>query len=509
MARIPPSLRLPLIGALALALVVIGFLLGWRLAAETRSETAIGRVSFEVRPSFGGEATAVIPVADWGFRADAFDAPFGLHTELRALNRTALARAAEGDLSVLDAAEADLEDGATVAVLRAFAWGLGATLVLLIVATLVWRELRPRWALLAAGGAIAALAGVGSLALARSTFDATAFERPTYFANGAELERILEIAEDERVSSAYGSEFASILSSVGAVLTGAPSADAAGSRDMYLGSDLHANALVIGPLSEIVGDVPFLLVGDFGQRGGEAEARAIGPRVSALGSRVVASSGNHDTTRLMEALEANEVTVLGDPATGGPESTQIDGLRLAGFPDPFEWTGLGDPESRPLTFDDLEDPEGGLEDAVADLVREFDGLNPPPEVAMVHQAGLAEALAEVLYQRGYDEDLTILTGHTHSQRVERLGRIVVVNGGSVGAGGVFDAGTQPIGLAELHFEEIAPRLSSVDLISIEPFSGEAQATRVVIDSLCPDERRCAFDPPSLDESVVDDTEEPD
>jgi hypothetical protein len=47
-------------------------------------------------------------------------------------------------------------------------------------------------------------------------------------------------------------------------------------------------------------------------------------------------------------------------------------------------------------------------------------------------------------------------------------------------------------------------LGSVDLISIEPFSGEAQATRVVIDSLCPDDEHCAFDPPSLEESIVED-----
>jgi predicted phosphodiesterase len=490
--------------AVSAALVVLGTLAGWRLAGPVTTETAIGRVSLEINPSLSGDATAFVPLADWGFRADAFDAPFEVSAELRSLDRRALGRAAEGDLSVLTATEDDLSGALREVALRATAWGLGAAAVLLVLATMLWRRLRPRWALLALGAGVAAL-GAGATALAaQASFDARAFESPTYFARGAELQRILEIAEDERVSSEYGSTFASVLRSVSAVLTDAPAGEVA-TRDLYVASDLHGNALVVGPLSDLVGDAPLLLAGDFGQRGGEAESAALAPRVAALGTRVVAVSGNHDSSELMRRLDAEGVTVLeadGPLGAEGEEADEpvidVDGLTVAGFPDPLQWRGAGDPPSRPVTFDDLDDPEQAFGDATEDLVEWFDALPERPDVVVVHQNALAQALALELHERGDDTvPLTIVTGHDHRQHVERYGGIVVVDGGSVGAGGVFDAGRAPIGLARLHFEPVGSALGSVDLIAVEPFSGQAQASKVVINSMCPEEESCSFEPGAL------------
>jgi len=500
--RRPRWVKTTLTVILALALVPAGFALGWRLAPDSKVDTAIGRVALDVSPSLAGEATAVIPVADWGFRADAFDAPFELQAELRSLERSALVRAAEGDVSVLDRTESDLEAGARSAVLEAFAWGAGVALVLLLLAALVLRDRRSRVLLLSVGGAATVVLGGASLALARASFDAEAFEQPTYFANGAELARILEVAEDERVDSQYGSTFASILRSVSTVLAEAPG-DTPESRDLYLGSDLHANALVVDPLAGLVGDDPLLLGGDFGQRGGVAEARLLAPRVAALGSDVYATSGNHDTAGLMDALESNGVMVLGDGATDTPGTTRILGLRVAGFPDPLEWDGIGDPQERPITFDDLDDPEAAVRSEGEALIDAFDALHPPPDIVMVHQDVLGRALAEELHERDYPRELVILTGHTHRQQLEVYGSVVLVNGGSIGGGGIFDAGSQPIGLAELHFDPIAPTLRSVDFILVEPFSGAAQASRVVIDSLCPEEERCSYEPPSVARSELE------
>lgn len=488
--------------ALALALVLLGFFLGWRVAPESTTDTAIGRVAFAVSPSPSGNATAVIPVADWGFRADAFDAPFELRAELRSLDRAALIRAADGDTSVLQATENQLRGGAETAVTSAFGWGLGGAVVVLVLATLIWRGLRPRWSLLAAGVALALALAAGSLAGARYTFDASAFERPTYFANGAELQRILEVVENERLTSGYGSTFGNILRAVSTVLASVPAPESP-ARDLYLGTDLHGNALVVAPLAEAIGDDPLLLAGDFGQRGGVAEARLLAPRIAALGSRVIATSGNHDTSALMDALAAQGVTVLGEGATGRPAVTEANGLAVAGFPDPLEWTEGGDPSDRPITFDDLPDPQAAFDAAVDDLVGAFERLDPPPDVAMVHQNGLAQALASELREREFERDLVIVTGHDHRQHVSRYGPIIVVDAGSVGAGGIFDAGSEAIGLAELHFQPTTPQLRSVDLISIEPFSGQAQASRVVIDALCPDSERCTFEPPDPGISVID------
>ena len=119
---------------------------------------------------------------------------------------------------------------------------------------------------------------------------------------------------------------------------------------------------------------------------------------------------------------------------------------------------------------------------------------------VVHQAALAQTLAEELFERGYGRDLTIVSGHDHDQKIERLGSVVVVNGGTVGAGGIFDAGRDSIGLAELHFAGKRAKLRSVDLIAIEPFSGQAQASRVVIGAMCGGEERCSFEPPSPTDS---------
>ena len=64
-----------------------------------KSSLSFGRC--RVTAAFAGSgaagATVVVPVADWGFRADAFDAPFEIRAELRSLDRDALG--VETDLS--------------------------------------------------------------------------------------------------------------------------------------------------------------------------------------------------------------------------------------------------------------------------------------------------------------------------------------------------------------------------------------------------------------------------
>jgi predicted phosphodiesterase len=503
-----PALRwLGLLG-IAVAVVVAGMLVGWRLAGESRTETAIGRVSFEVSPSVGGDAEAFIPVADWGFRADALDGPFRIRAELRSLHRNAALRAAEGERGILEAAEDDLRDGATRAVARAFLIGAIAALLLLGAITLGWRGLRPRWALLGVGAGFLAIAGGASLWLARSSFDAGALRSPTYFARGGELARILAVAEEERVRSGYGSTFSSILRSVTTVLSEVEEPGPPG-RELYVASDLHGNALVIDPLSRLIGDAPVLLAGDFGQRGGEAESALLAPRVAALGTRVIAVSGNHDTRPLMQRLAGEGVTVLGAEGRLGGSGEyegspllEVDGLIVAGFPDPLEDAGeRPDDPDRPITFEQLPDGDDAFEDAASELLAWFRALPRPPDVVMVHQNALAQRLAEELWNEGEERALTIVTGHDHAQHLDRYGRIVVVDGGSVGAGGIFDAGREPIGFAQLHFAPTATTLRSVDLVEVEPFTGQARASRRVIAELCPDEERCSFEPPELDASA--------
>jgi hypothetical protein len=258
-------------------------------------------------------------------------------------------------------------------------------------------------------------------------------------------------------------------------------------------SDLHANALALEPLRRLTGGQTLFLAGDVGHDGGPAEARILAGRVAGLSDRVVAVSGNHDSRGLMRRLAARGVLVLtqggrlrADGRVSGPPVVRVDGLRVAGFADPLEWQGP-DPGDPRRIFSFSERPGGEAEEraAQAELIAWFDGLAERPDVVLVHQNGLAQALARHLHGRGYEHPLTIVCGHDHKQHVDRHGSVTVVDGGTAGAGGVLAAGSESIGVAELHFARRTPRLRAVDLVRVEPFSGEAQARREVLDDLAP------------------------
>jgi predicted phosphodiesterase len=488
------ALRAVAMPAAALVIVVVGLLVGLRLAGPTPDDTALGRVSYELAPSTDGGVRGYVPVADWGFRAPAFAGPVQLRVELRTIEREALGAAASGNPEILAATRDDLRDGAVQAIVRALLFGLGSVVGGCAIVTAIWpRARRARWVLPAfTAGALVLVVGVCAL-IARTTFSEEALESPTYFARGAELERLLMAAEAERVSSGYGSELESIVRSVSTVLAEAPIREQPG-RELVVASDLHANALVIDPLARFFGAAPVLFAGDFGQRGTAGEAALLARKVAALGEQVLAVSGNHDSDVLMDRL-AEAGVIVADRAPTAPGNVVVEGLKIAGYPDPFEGMGanLADPD-RPITFEDAPDPEAAAERASEDLRDWFDELAERPDVVMVHQSGLAQRLAESLWRDDYRRPLVIATGHDHAQHIDRYGPVTVVDGGTVGAGGIFDAGEAFAGFAELHFDADEPVLRAVDLVAVEPFSGRGRGSRVVIDTMCPGEERCSFTP---------------
>jgi hypothetical protein len=99
----------------------------------------------------------------------------------------------------------------------------------------------------------------------------------------------------------------------------------------------------------------------------------------------------------------------------------------------------------------------------------------------VHQNGLAQHLAETLGARPDRRRLVILTGHDHKQHVTRHDGVVVVDAGSVGAGGVLGIGDERVAVGDLHFASDSPALQAVDLIEVDPFTGAAQAQRVIVE----------------------------
>jgi hypothetical protein len=491
-ARVPARALALLLAALIPALT--GLWLGVRLAGTDDPETPLGRASVQVRIAAHGKVEAFIPVADWGLRFHAFDGPVVLHVEPRAVDRAAVIRAVSGDPQILASTEARLRTAARHVSLSAWLWGTAIALVLGVLVAVVIAHARPRRVVVllfpVAVAAIALLLGLGVLLRVRGTFDSNAFEHPTFYARGAELVQLLHASSKVTAGEGgYSSSLAQTLQGFARLLEESTIQRVpAGRRDALLVSDLHGNVLALGPLRRYSAGQPVYFVGDFGQTGSAAEAQLLVPRVARLGSRVVAVSGNHDSSLFMRRLAAAGVTVLtargrlrGDGTAVGPPVVRVDGLRVAGFADPLEWHGSDPTDPRRIfSFADRVDGAALQAQAQSRLISWAVGLRPRPDVVLVHENGLAQALARALRARGWTRALTILTGHDHIQHVDRYGPITVADAGTVGAGGVFGAGHAFIGLGELHFGSRPAALAAVDLVKSDPFTGAAQADRIVI-----------------------------
>ena len=490
----------------AAAIALGGMLLGFRLAGPTSTETALGRVSFEVAPSPSGNTEAFVPVADWGFRANTFTAPFTLDVELRAINRKGAVEVAGGDEDAVGSAEAELEDAAKSAVLRAFGWGLGTVVVLALVIRFAVRRFPWRTPLAILAVAFAAVGAAASLISASRTFDADALAAPEYFGRGQELAQILAFAERQQGNDRYTAGFSDALTNFSAYLSNTPTPDPDKERRVLFGSDIHNNALVLDALDGFAEGQPLLLAGDFAHEGNETEARLVAPPIAKLSDEVVAISGNHDSDGMMRALERAGVEVLGtegklgsDGEYSGDSLIEVGDFTVAGFSDPLEWHG-SDPESpdRVFSFPELPDGEDQQAQAEEDLVEWFEALPEQPDIVLVHQSSLAQHLAAELFASGYDQPLTIVTGHNHYQHIDRYGSIHVVNAGTLGAGGVLRVGQESAGIGQIHFGAGTALPFAVDLIQIEPLSGRGSAERVIPDVVCPDEDtvedHCHYEP---------------
>jgi hypothetical protein len=191
----------------------------------------------------------------------------------------------------------------------------------------------------------------------------------------------------------------------------------------------------------------------------------------------------------MRRLAAEGAVVLTDSGrlrpngqTDGKPVQRIGDMTIAGWSDPLEYPGANpDDPDRIFSFSEL--PGGGKPEyaaAQASVVSWFDSLPSRPDTVMIHQNGLAQHLAQTLHGRGDSAPLLILTGHDHRQHIDIYGSsIVVVDAGTGGAGGIFGVGTQAVGIATLQLPHGKPPPRAIDLINVDPVSGNAQADRVV------------------------------
>jgi predicted phosphodiesterase len=333
---------------------------------------------------------------------------------------------------------------------------------------------------------------IGGVVLLRlvTTFDSGSFAHPRFYARGAELEQLLKVADNaQREAAGYTSQVQRAIGSFAALVAtggrfGEPVVE---TKQAILASDLHDNLLALKAVQRQFSNRPIFFPGDFGQTGSAAETRIIASRIAKFRQPIIAVSGNHDSSLLMRRLASLGVTVLTDTGrlspdgkTDGKPVQDILGMRVAGYPDPLE-ARKGDPGDPGRIFSFADRPNGDVAYAAAQqrLLDWFDSLSEAPQVLLVHQNGLSQFLARTLQERDYSRKLVILTGHDHRQHIDRYDNVLVVDAGSVGAGGVFGASKTPVGFANLNLSEPG-LLDSVDLVRVQPFTGSAQADRVVL-----------------------------
>jgi predicted phosphodiesterase len=453
-----------------------GSLLGLRASSPVVRPFTLGTVELRVGLSTSGRLDAYVPVVDWGARAQPFGPPLAVDLEFRSLDRDAAlaaARSGAGAKRNVDAVKQELHDAVDDALMQAaLAAVAGGVLGGFLAGAVVAAAGRPRswlWRGAVTGVATSfAVVALAAVALARA--DWGELRQPTFYAHGSELPQLLSFSEQiltagEEYTTSYDRAVAGLTNLLAAA--GRREKASAAAKTIVLASDLHSNTLVLPVLGQYTATRPLFFAGDFTELGTSWEDGVV-PAIATLGDPVVAVSGNHDSTHLMAALRRAGVLVI-DRRSG---VVDVDGIAVAGYDDPLE----GGPgfAGRRLA---LHAEERGT--AYRALLAWFDGLRRRPDVVMIHQHGLARALlAHVAKESG--APLLILTGHDHRQHIDQEGENVLVDGGTVGAGGPFAIGEAAAGFAILHLTA-GNRLQSADLVQVEPLSGEGSARRVVFD----------------------------
>ncbi len=179
-------------------------------------------------------------------------------------------------------------------------------------------------------------------------------------------------------------------------------------------------------------------------------------------------TGNHDSATLERSLARAGAIVLTRwgrllPDGGyGPIVVNVDGLRVAGYDDPFTRREPGHERGtrpEPRTTQELQDG----------FARWFAPLQARVDVVVVHEPALIEPVLSGLAERPPSHPIAFLVGHTHEQDLSAQRNVVVLNGGTAGGGGTGNlAESQPIGLAQLRYTLRPFDPLAADLVTVDP-----------------------------------------
>jgi predicted phosphodiesterase len=454
------------------------------LATYTQSrELSVGEIRISIDPGHKGALDLYVPLVDWGVRFDeAIRLPVRLHVDLRTVDRETAARVAEGGSLDVQAVRAEARDAiayylrALIGIVLLTALGLG-----LLVAFAVRHHTGPRlrYTIATAGATTAAIAiALITLLPPRGTID-----EPQYYAFGPDIPRALEAVEAaQRSTRALDQELDAQLVGLARLVTRPSERATLVDRPSFtIASDLHNNGISIPLLERATGEGPLLFAGDLTDRGSPLEARLVG-RVVELGRPFVFVSGNHDSDTLQRDLAQRGAIVLTQRGRLNPDGSygdaivNVNGLRVAGYSDPFERRAGENFRDR---YEDV--PTPAQQDAfTAWLLPKVGEL----DVVMVHEPALIEHALATLDDAPPSRPLVFVTGHTHSASITRFAGVTVINGGSVGAGGTGNlAEPTNIGIARFIYTA-EPRFQplAADLVEIDPGTGSATARRERLDA---------------------------
>lgn len=462
-----------------------------RISGNTTSSTALGDMMINIKPTLSkGGGQLYIPVADWGVRFKTFLSPVVFEVVPKNIDRQEILKVASGDQSVIASMKRDIINSSVKTAIKTSVIIL--SLVLILSFSLTRMNLSYSTKNMISTVVAGVLTVIAFLLLGILTYSSSSLSEPEFYARGEELSQLLDVIQREKQSSqgSYQDNFSRTLIGISSFLSDRKGIlPESNTFKAVLYSDLHSNALAIPALDSFSRDKVVFFVGDFGIDGNEQEADILIPRIASLGKRVIAVSGNHDSSNFMLSLARSGVQVVGKKGVLNKKGQWVEkdvkasGLRIAGWDDPMEWSGdwPSDPSRK---FSLPEKSDTAEEEAKQSFIEWWNGLTNKPDILLVHQSGLAKALMKRLTSTDYPRPLTILTGHDHKQWIYNNKSLNIVDAGSAGAGGVFGLGSEDAQVAELYFNTKDKNLDTVDMVKIDPIRGGASAKRIIPDEDC-------------------------
>lgn len=464
-----------------LAAVVIASVIGAFAAVDTYDEErqlSVGRIELSADAGEHGALDLYVPLVDWGIRFDdAIRLPVRLNVDLRTVDRSVVGKVARGGSFDIQTVRGEARDAIAAYLRKLIGLALiGALTIGLLVAFAVRHRAGPRLRYTVAAAMTTTVAT--AIALVVLLPPRGSFDEPQYYAFGPDIPRALDAVEAaQRSTRALDQELDAQLVGLARLVTSPADLTSLADRPaITIASDLHNNFLAAPILERATGDGPLFFAGDLTDRGSPLEAQLVS-RITSLGEPFVFVSGNHDSDSLQIDLARRGAVVLTERGRLKPDGSygdvivDVEGLKVAGYRDPFERRQSED-------FKDRFQPEPtpAQQDAVTAWLMPLIGH---VDVVMVHQPALIEPALAILDDNPPDRPLTIITGHTHQASLDRFAGVTVINGGSVGAGGTGNL-TEPTdyGLARLIYTtepEFQPL--AADLITIDPGDGSSTASR--------------------------------